>query len=165
MFYRRHIRTSATAWIHVADQKWNTPHHILLPPTGLEISNTGGKVFCSRNTMPPKLKHILRSKRIKLTLTPNLFIVCTFTDLIDWANEGRLWTMKRHWCSVLGDRLPLDRHSFAFLDQPSSFLISSFLLGGLSFLFPQLFSFNQTPSRTWALLTRSAKSFKYNDIF
>ena len=111
------------------------------------------------------LKHILR---IKVTLSPNMFIVCTFTDLIDWANKGQPWTVKGHWCSVLRDRLSLD--SFLFfchfsLDQPSLFLFSllfslvfSFLLGGLSFLFPRFLSFYQTPSRIRPFLTCSAKN-------
>ena len=164
--------------IHAADQKWNCD--ILLPPNGLEeqISYTSEKVICPRLwSMPlPMLKHILRSERIKttLTLTANMFIVCTFTDLIDWANKGQLWMVKGHRSSVLSDRLPLNhRPSFLFFCYFSlhhlsflvftllSFLISSFLFSGsLSFPFPQLFSLYQTPSRIRAFLTCSAKKFE-----
>ena len=106
--------------------------------------------------------HIRRSK--KVTLTSNMFIVCTFTCLVDWTNKGQLWMLKGHRCSVLGDWLPLDQPSSVFFCILSSLLLCSFLLCSLSFVFPQLFSLYQTPSRIRTLLARSAKSSRFKDL-
>ena len=150
---------TATAWIHVADQKWKTPHHILSTnwPWSTNIKY-GLKSILLQNM--PTLQHTMRSKRIKVTQTPNMLNDCTFTDLIDWTNKRQFWILKGCGCSVLGDRFPLDRPSFVFFFL-LSFPLSSFLLPSLSFLFPQLLSFYQTPSGIWAFLTRSAKSSRH----
>ena len=76
------------------------------------------------------------------------------TYLIDWTDERQSWVLEGHWCSVLGDWLPLDLNSFIFSR------LLSFLLFNLSFALPQLFCLYQTPTGIWPLLTRSAKIFE-----
>ena len=76
------------------------------------------------------------------------------TYLIDWTDERQSWVVEGHWCSVLGDWLPLDLNSFIFSR------LLSFLLFRLSFALPQLFCLYQTPTGIWPLLTRSAKIFE-----
>ena len=76
------------------------------------------------------------------------------TYLIDCTDERQSWVLEGHWCSVLGDWLPLDLNSFIFSR------LLSFLLFNLSFALPQLFCLYQTPTGIWPLLTRSAKRFE-----
>ena len=76
------------------------------------------------------------------------------TYLIDCTDERQSWVLEGHWCSVLGDWLPLDLNSFIFSR------LLSFLLFNLSFALPQLFCLYQTPTGIWPLLTRSAKIFE-----
>ena len=130
-------------------------------PTGLgaQTSNMGWKAFCSRTRRRYNILWDQRESKWP-TQIPNMLNGCTFTDLIDWTNKWQFWILKGCGCSVLGDRFPLDRPSFVFFFL-LSFPLSSFLLPSLSFLFPQLLSFYQTPSGIWALLTRSAKSSRH----